>query len=209
MKKAEPNLVFETQLWETGYQYIAGIDEAGRGPWAGPVSAAAVLLPQNAGLLERLKGVRDSKQMSAKQRKVWREYICQSAIAWGVGFASVEEIDADGIISAVRLAIDRALQEITIAPDYLLLDYMKLPQKKIPQMALVRGDARCLSIAAASVLAKTARDELMCEVDCTYPGYGFAQNKGYGTAAHREAVQRLGICSLHRRSYAPIRALLG
>jgi ribonuclease HII len=199
-----PTLRFEQALWEKGLSLVAGIDEAGRGPIAGPVSAAAIILPVDPGLTERLKGVRDSKQMPAEAREHWAETLKQVAVAYGVGYASVEEIDYIGIAPATQLAAQRALDGLAMRPDHLLLDYFKLPGYQTGQTSLIKGDARSLSIAAASVLAKTARDALLIDMDCVYPGYGFASHKGYCTRAHIEALERLGPCDLHRRSFRPL-----
>jgi ribonuclease HII len=181
---------------------VAGIDEAGRGALAGPVSAAAVILPPETSVLCKLKGVRDSKQMTPAARQAAREMILEHALSWGVGYASAAEIDQVGIVPATRLAAWRALERLSLPPAHLLLDYLFLPDVALPQTALIKGDCRSLSIAAASVLAKTARDVLLCELDSTYPGYGFAAHKGYGTQAHRNALQRLGPCPAHRRSFS-------
>ncbi|MCX7976869.1 MAG: ribonuclease HII, partial [Bellilinea sp.] len=178
--------------------------------WAGPVAAAAVILPADAPtLLQRLHGVRDSKQMTPSQREAWAEMIRQAAAYWGVGEASHAEIDQYGIVAATRLAMQRALQACGIAPAHLLIDALRLPEVSIPQTALVRGDRQSLSIAAASVLAKTARDAWMRAQEEHFPGYGFAAHKGYGTARHRAALERLGPCPLHRRSFAPVKKLAG
>lgn len=198
----EPDLSFELALWEAGLKSVAGIDEAGRGALAGPVAAAAVILPTEKKITGWLKGVRDSKQMTPSQRETAREKILQYAAAWGVGFSTAEEIDQIGILPATRLAACRALEALTIPPLHLLLDYLFLPDIPIPQTALTKGDCRSLSIAAASVLAKTSRDALMRELDLTYPGYGFAGHKGYGTLAHRQALQQLGASLVHRNSFA-------
>ena len=187
--------------------HLAGLDEAGRGAWAGPVSAGAVILPQDADLCIQLKGVRDSKQMTPRQRATWAVKIRRTALAWGVGFASHTEIDALGILPATRLAMQRALAQLALPPQHLLLDAVRLPAVALPQTVLIKGDVRCLSIAAASVLAKTVRDELLVAWEQEYPGYGFARHKGYGTAAHRQALQEKGPCPLHRFSFAPIREL--
>jgi ribonuclease HII len=203
-----PDIAFEQALWSTGAAYIAGVDEAGRGAWAGPVSAGAVILPQRADLLECLSGVRDSKQMTPIQRAKWAFQIHDLALAWGVGFASAAEIDALGIVPATRLAMQRAIEQLQPPPQHLLLDAIRLPRINLPQQSLIKGDARVLSIAAASVLAKTARDELMAQLDAQYPGYGLARHKGYGTALHQTALQALGPCPIHRQSFAPIRARL-
>lgn len=198
----DPDLSFEQELWRAGVASVAGIDEAGRGALAGPVAAAAVVLPTDPGLARLLKGVRDSKQMRPHERQAAREVITRHALAWGVGFATAEEIDLVGIVPATRLAAWRAVDSLCVTPGHLLLDYLFLPDINLPQTALVKGDCRSLSIAAASVLAKTSRDALLCELESAYPGYGFATHKGYGTQAHRHALQRLGPCPVHRRSFA-------
>jgi ribonuclease HII len=196
-----PDLSFERVLWLQGVQFIAGIDEAGRGALAGPVAAGAVILPDRDGLVGQLAGVRDSKQMTPEQRVEWAEKLRLIALAWGVGFASASEIDEFGIVAATRLAARRALQQLCVQPQHLLLDFLSLPEVDLPQTPLVKGDERSLSIAAASILAKTYRDALLCDYERQYPGYGFSDHKGYGTAAHRLAMQRLGLTPLHRRSF--------
>jgi ribonuclease HII len=197
----EPDLSFESALWLSGFSVVAGIDEAGRGALAGPVYAAVVILPPEGEIQSRLMGVRDSKQMTAKEREAARERILRYAEAWGVGFATSQEIDQVGILPATRMAACRALDALVDPPSHLLLDYLKLPEISIPQTALIKGDCRSLSIAAASVLAKTSRDAVLRELDVTYPGYGFASHKGYGTLAHRAAIKRLGECPVHRLSF--------
>ncbi len=208
MAHISPDLNYELPLWSAGIPNLAGLDEAGRGAWAGPVSAAAVILPQDADLCIRLRGVRDSKQMTPRQRFAWAVKIRAIALAWGVGFASHTEIDAMGILPATRLAMQRALAQLALPPQHLLLDAVRLPAVALPQTVLIKGDVHSLSIASASVLAKTARDELLIAWEQEYPGYGFARHKGYGTAAHRLALQLKGPCSLHRFSFAPIRNLI-
>lgn len=204
-----PNLEAERRLWALGYFYVAGLDEAGRGPWAGPVVAAAVVLPPGQeGLEEALSGVDDSKRLSPRTRETLYERIQSIALAVGVGMASHEEIDTMGIAPATRLAMRRALAALPHVPDYLLLDHLRLPEVNIPQESFTRGDARVLSIAAASITAKVTRDHIMEELDARYPGYGFAQHKGYGTAAHRKALARLGPSPIHRRTWAPVREVL-
>jgi ribonuclease HII len=198
-------LSFEKALWDAGIEHIAGIDEAGRGALAGPVAAAAVILPDDPNVKRTLDGVRDSKQMTPRQREHWAEILRETALAWGVGFASHAEIDAIGIIPATRLAAQRALESLKGTPEHLLIDALLLPEVSHPQTALIKGDARSLSIASASVLAKVTRDALLKELDGDHPGYGFASNKGYGTAAHRAALLQWGPCSIHRRSFAPLR----
>jgi ribonuclease HII len=201
-----PDLSFEQALWKEGFVFVGGIDEAGRGAWAGPVAAAVVVLPPDIGLAAVLMGVRDSKQMTPVQRSHWALEIKDAAAAWGVGMASHQEIDAMGIVNATRLAAARSLAQLNRLPQHLLVDYLALPDIHLPQTALVKGDARSLSIACASVLAKTARDALLAEVDKCYPGYGFEQHKGYGTAFHRSALARLGPCPIHRLSFKPLSA---
>lgn len=199
-----PNLYFESRLWQAGILLVAGLDEAGRGAWAGPVAAAAVVLPIDEAVVERLSGVRDSKQMSPSQREFWAEAIRLEALAWGVGFASQEEIDQVGILPCTRLAMQRSLDSLSNVPEHLLIDALVLPENMLPQTALIKGDSRSISIAAASVLAKTARDALMRNADVHWPGYGFARHKGYGTAIHQAAIEKLGPCPLHRMSFRPL-----
>lgn len=196
-----PDLSFEQALWAVGLRGVAGIDEAGRGPLAGPVAAAVVVFPPDAGLTVGLAGVRDSKQMTPSQRQAARPRIQAAALGFAVGFAEAAEIDTLGILPATRLAAWRALQALPFAADHLLLDALFLPDVDLPQTALIKGDRRSLSIAAASVLAKTARDARLEALEQEYPGYGFARHKGYGTAAHRAALQQLGPCPQHRRSF--------
>jgi len=201
---AEPNLDFEETLWGCGDRWVAGVDEAGRGPLAGPVAAAAAILPPDRQVYLRLRGVRDSKQMSADEREYWAAQLKTILLAYGIGFASSEEIYALGIVPATQLAVQRAVEALPLTPEHLLVDFLKLPGLPIPQTPLVKGDSRSLSIASASVLAKTARDALLCDLDRQYPGYGFARHKGYGTRAHLDALQRLGPCPIHRRSFQPV-----
>jgi ribonuclease HII len=196
-----PDLSFEQNLWKAGIEKIAGIDEAGRGALAGPVAAAALILPPNPEVYLALTGVHDSKQMTPHQREVWAERIREVAVTWGVGLSSAEEIDSLGILPATHLAACRAIEALANCPAHLLLDYLILPELSIPQTALVKGDCRSLSIAGASVLAKTTRDAWMGELDRQHPGYGFAKHKGYGTQAHRMALAKLGPCPIHRRSF--------
>ncbi|MGB9640805.1 MAG: ribonuclease HII [Anaerolineales bacterium] len=183
---------------------MAGIDEAGRGALAGPVAAGVVIFPTQADLSAVLFGVRDSKQMSPQKRSEWVEHIKSVALDWGVGFATNAEIDKNGIIAATHLAIQRALAKLHITPQHLLVDFLDLDHISLPQTALVKGDCRSLSIAAASVIAKTSRDALMIEYDHHYPGYGFAEHKGYATPFHLDRIQQLGASPLHRLSFAPL-----
>ena len=202
---ASPDLSLELPLWKAGIQTIAGIDEAGRGALAGPVAAAALIFPSNPNLTLILAGVRDSKELTSTQRNVCAKELRKVALAWGVGFATPLEIDELGIVPATRLAAQRALDGLSVSPQHLLLDYLFLIDNTLPQTALTKGDARSLSIAGASILAKTTRDNIMCELDRQNPGYGFAVHKGYGTAAHLTALKQLGPCAIHRHSFRPIR----
>ena len=202
-----PDLRFETALWAAGFTYVAGLDEAGRGAWAGPVAAGAVILPPDSEIQQRLNQVRDSKQMRPAERAYWAEVIKDQALAWGVGFATHLEIDAWGIVPATRQAMTRALENLALPPEHLLIDALRLPEIALAQTALIKGDARSLSIAAASVLAKTARDAVMVQMDAQYPAYGFARHKGYGTAVHQSALESSGPCPIHRFSFAPIKEI--
>ncbi len=198
-----PSLRYERKLWAQGVVYIAGADEAGRGALAGPVYAAAVILPN--GIRKELKGVRDSKQMTVEEREEWAPRIKEKAIAWSIGRASVEEIDAINILQASYVATRRAIEALIIQPQHLLLDAIKLTIVALPQTPLVSGDARCLSISAASVLAKTARDAELRELDASFPQYGFASHKGYATPEHLAAILAHGSCAQHRQSFSPMR----
>ena len=173
-----PPLRFEKELWALGIRYIGGIDEAGRGAWAGPVSAAVVVLPADAGVLRSLTGVRDSKRMTPLQRERTAPIIKAESLAWGVGFSSAEEIDAMGILPATRQAVMRALEMLPLMPEYLLLDYIHWPGLALPHLALVKGESQSLSIAAASVLAKTARDSIMRDVEVPIPWLWLCQTQG-------------------------------
>jgi ribonuclease HII len=201
-KTDSPTLKYEKDLWQNGLSHVAGFDEAGRGALAGPLAVAGVILPPNPRLTWTLAGVRDSKQMTPRQREIWAARIKSVALAWRVEFSSVEEIDGLGIVCATRLAATRVLENLTTLPTYLLLDFrISLPESPLGQTALVKGDQLSLSIASASVLAKTSRDAFMCELDAQFPGYGMGRNKGYGTQAHRSALMRLGYSSVHRKSF--------
>jgi ribonuclease HII len=206
----QPNLEEELKLHAAGYTHVAGIDEVGRGAWAGPVYAAAVVLPlDQADLLDLLAGVRDSKQLSPAQREVLLPRILQVAEAVGIGWASPAEVDEAGIVAATRRAMARAVAGLNGQADALLIDHVRLPGVALPQRAFPKADARCLSVAAASIVAKVTRDRLMVALERDYPGYGFASHKGYGTPAHRTALQRLGPSAIHRMSWRPIRQTLG
>jgi ribonuclease HII len=202
---ARPDLTHERQLWDRGTRFIAGLDEVGRGAWAGPVVAAAVVLPPDLdSLADRLSGVRDSKVMTRRQREAWALEICELVLAVGVGETPADQVDALGVIGATRAAMRAALAALPLAPDHLLIDHLRLTGVNTPQTPLTHGDARALSIAAASVIAKVARDQRMTELDAAYPAYGFARHKGYGTAQHRQALAAHGPSPVHRFTYAPV-----
>ena len=194
----------ERVLYDAGFVRIAGVDEAGVGPLAGPVVAAAVILPVG----HRIARVDDSKKLSEAARDALAPVIRAEAIAWAVASASVQEIDALNIYQAGLLAMRRAVEALEPAPDALLVDARRVPGVPQPQTSIVGGDAASLSIAAASILAKTARDALMLELDAAHPQYGFARHKGYPTPAHLSALRAHGACAAHRTSYAPVRAVL-
>lgn len=204
---AAPDLAFESALWAQGVNLVTGLDEAGRGCWAGPVAAAAVILPNDNTIQEKLAGVRDSKQLSPERRAELAQVIELHAAAWSVGFSSNDEIDCYGIVPATRLAMQRALAGLKQLPRHLLIDALFLPDIDLPQSALIKGDQRSLSIAAASILAKHNRDEWMIECDREFPGYGFAEHKGYGTRLHQTALKELGATPLHRKSFRPLKEM--
>jgi len=194
-------LHFERQAQVRGFRAVAGVDEAGRGPLAGPVVAAAVILPERFDL----PGLNDSKQLSEKHRERLYPLIRAQALAVGIGVAHPEEIDRVNILQATLRSMERAVGRLNVPPDFLLIDgNVKVPLD-LPQQTLVKGDARSLSIAAASVVAKVVRDRIMNGFDRIFPGYGFARHKGYGSAAHLEALARLGPCPCHRRTFGGVR----
>ena len=199
---SSPDLSHERKLW-TAFKHVAGLDEAGRGALAGPVCVGAVILPDDKPLLLRaLSGVRDSKQLTPRKRDQLAPRIKEIARAWGIGFASADEIDALGIVPATRLAASRALEAMSFFPDFLLTDFrLELPELDVSQTALVKGDQRSFSIASASILAKTARDKLIVELDPQYPQYGFVRHKGYGTLLHRRMIAKLGFSPIHRKTF--------
>jgi len=202
-----PNLRQEHALARQGHARVAGLDEAGRGAWAGPVVAAGVILPRNAMRLSALRGVRDSKLLTPRQRETLLAPIYEAALAVGVGLASHDEIDALGIVPATRLAMQRAVEAFEIMPEALLIDALRLPAVPLPQRVLYHADTLCLSVAAASIVAKVTRDRWMVELDKQYAGYGFAQHKGYGTAMHQQALTELGPSAIHRMTFKPISEL--
>ena len=179
------------------YAYICGIDEVGRGPLAGPVVAGAVILPKNCDILY----INDSKQLSEKKREELYDIIMEKAVAAAVGYSSVERIDEINILQATYEAMRDAISKLSVSPDILLNDAVTIPQIEIPQVPIIKGDAKSISIGAASIIAKVTRDRLMVEYDSIFPEYGFASNKGYGSAAHIEAIKRIGPCPIHRRTF--------
>ena len=197
-------LRYEGALWSAGVEHVAGVDEAGMSPLAGPVAAAAVIFAPGS----RIPGVDDSKKLDAACRDRLAAEIKQSAVAWSIGFAEVEEIDTMNIYWAGQLAMRRALEGLCVTPEHVLLDARRLKVLTIPQHPIVRGDSKSMTIAAASILAKTARDALMQQLDVTHPGYGFSQHKGYPVRDHLAALRRLGPSAIHRRSFAPVREVL-
>jgi ribonuclease HII len=200
-----PSLEFEQEWQASGYHAVAGVDEAGRGCWAGPVVAAAVVLSDAVYTCPDLAdGIDDSKLLRAEQRAVGAARLRELAAGIGVGMVPAYLIDAYGIVPATRLAMMTALLSLPIPVDAVLVDAVTLPGLRMPQQALIRGDARSLSIAAASVIAKVLRDQHMTTVDQAWPGYGFAAHKGYGTAVHQQALARLGPCTVHRRTFRPV-----
>jgi ribonuclease HII len=199
-------LRFEIELWSEGYGLVAGVDEAGMAPLAGPVVAGAVILPQN----YKLRGLNDSKKiLDPEKRAELAQQIKQDAVCWSAGFAEVEEIDKINIYHAGLLAMQRAVQGLTSQPDFILVDARKIPNCQTPQRGIIRGDALSASIAAASIIAKTTRDAHMLELDQIYSGYGLATHKGYPTPEHCRALKSLGALPIHRRSFARVREALG
>jgi ribonuclease HII len=202
-----PTLDVEMALRMQGHRFVAGLDEAGRGAWAGPVVAAAVILPLDCPDLEYiLAGVRDSKQLSPLAREALFEVITRTAQGVGVGVSAPAAVDRDGIVPATQRAMCQALARLSPQAESLILDHVRLPTIPLPQMAFPKADAHSLSVAAASIIAKVTRDRLMRLLDRRYPGYGFARHKGYGTARHRAALAVLGASPIHRMSFAPLRA---
>ena len=198
-------LKFEFELWEQGFELIAGVDEAGVGPLAGPVVAGTAILPRN----YKLRELNDSKKLDEATRDQLAERIKTDAIAWAVGVAEVEEIDQLNIYRASLLAMRRAVEALGVTPSFVLVDARRIPELAVPQRGIVRGDSLSASIAAASILAKTARDAMMCQLDRQFPGYGLAGHKGYSTPEHFAALKRLGASPIHRRSFRPVREALG
>jgi ribonuclease HII len=197
MQYSQVNLEIERTLWAQGIGLIAGVDEAGRGPLAGPVVAAAVIFPKEF----VIKGVDDSKKLSAGKREGLFPLISQQAISVGVGIIDHNMIDRINILQATHLAMQKALENLTLRPDYVLIDGNSFKHKTLCFQNIIGGDAKSHTIAAASIIAKVTRDRLMCELDASYPQYGFAQHKGYGTRQHIEAIRTHGLCEIHRKSF--------
>jgi ribonuclease HII len=202
-----PSFIEEELLGAQGYQLIAGIDEVGRGALAGPVVAAAVILPNRLDV-PWVDGVKDSKQLAPAKRELLFHHIHEVAISVGIGVTPHYLVDYWGIVKATRLAMKQAIDQLSLSPQFLLIDYMRLPEVGLPQKGITNGDNLCFSIACASIIAKVARDQLMVEFDSIYPGYGMAQHKGYGTRRHFACLARLGPCPIHRRSFRPVREIL-
>jgi len=202
-----PSFAEERILEAQGYQHIAGIDEAGRGALAGPVVAAAIILPCHIDA-SWLTQVRDSKQLNPATRELLFHHIHEVAISVGIGMATNEVIDTRGVIKATRLAMKLAIDQLSPPPQSLLIDYMLLPEVLLPQKGITNGDSLCFSIACASIMAKVTRDQLLIELDKIYPGYGLAQHKGYGTKKHLACLRQLGPSPIHRQSFKPVKDLL-
>jgi ribonuclease HII len=190
-------LTRERELWAAGLMRIAGVDEAGVGPLAGPLVAAAVVFPPGTGI----EGVDDSKKLKPEKREALAVEIRAAALSWATAVIDTDELDRLNVYRATLAAMGRALDALSLTPDHVLVDARRIPGCDLPQEPIVKGDARCHAIAAASILAKTTRDALMRGYEDQYPGYGFADHKGYGTISHREAIRRLGPCAIHRRSF--------
>ena len=189
---------YENELREKGFKYICGIDEAGRGPLAGPVVVASVILPENS----MIEGINDSKKVSEKKREKLYDLIIEEAISYGVGIIGQDEIDDINILNATKKGLTMSIQELTQKPDLILVDALsKINTLGIPYESIIKGDAKCYSISAASIIAKVTRDRIMREWDKVFPQYGFATHKGYGTSAHIKAIQEYGACPIHRKTF--------
>ena len=191
------SFLYERQGYAAGFTRIAGIDEVGRGPLAGPVLACAMILPQDC----LIEGIKDSKKLSPQKREVLAAQIKAQAVDWAVGMADAAEVDTVNILNATKLAMQRAVAGLSTLPGCLLIDGKDTLSSPIPQQAIIGGDGKSITIAAASIVAKVMRDALMLEYHVLYPGYGFDKHKGYGTKAHREAIRQNGLCPIHRRSF--------
>lgn len=193
-----PDFSYENAAYENGYKFVCGVDEAGRGPLAGPVCAAAVILPENC----EIEGLNDSKKLSEKKREMLFGIIKENAVAYSIAYGTLEEIEQYNILEATYIAMNRAIDGLSQKADFALIDGNRVPKGiKIPSVTVIKGDSKSCSIAAASILAKVTRDRLMLEYDKKYPQYLFAQHKGYGTKAHYEAIKQHGVCEIHRLSF--------
>ncbi|HEM4927609.1 TPA: ribonuclease HII [Streptococcus suis] len=201
--RLEAMLSYEKALYENGVEFIAGIDEVGRGPLAGPVVAAAVILPKGC----KIRYLNDSKKIPKSKHEAIYQEVMERAVAVGVGIKDAADIDQVNIYEATKLAMLEALEKLSKKPDHLLIDAMKL-DTKIPQTSIIKGDANSLSIAAASIVAKVTRDKMMADYDKEFAGYGFAKNAGYGTAEHLEGLNKLGITPIHRKTFEPIKSMV-
>ncbi len=202
-RAAPPDFLFELAAFAQGHAIVCGVDEAGRGPWAGPVVAAAVILDS-----ARIPaGLNDSKKLTEAKREALFEPILATSLV-GIGIADEERIDRDNILAATMWAMQQAVAGLSTAPSLALVDGNRAPRLACPVQTIVEGDARSLSIAAASIIAKVTRDRIMHDLDRQFPGYGFSRHKGYGTVEHQAALAKLGPCACHRKSFAPIRALI-
>ncbi len=197
LARLEEILTYERGCWEAGYELVAGIDEVGRGPLAGPVVAAAVILPKEC----KIEGVNDSKKLSAKKREELYDIILEKAVSYGIGIVSNERIDEINILQSTYEAMREALSQLSPKADYILADAVTIPRISTPQRGIIKGDAKSMSIGAASIVAKVYRDRLMEAFDEVYPGYGFGANKGYGSAEHIEGIKKLGITPIHRKTF--------
>ncbi|WP_165212816.1 ribonuclease HII [Streptococcus tangpeifui] len=202
-QRLEAMLTYEKRLYARGLELIAGIDEVGRGPLAGPVVAAAVILPKNC----KIKGLNDSKKIPKKKHQEIYDQVMEQALAVGLGFKSNQVIDQVNIYEATKLAMKEAVAKLEEQPQHLLIDAMQL-DLALPQTSIIKGDANSLSIAAASIVAKVTRDRLMADYDRKFPGYDFAHNVGYGTQTHLEGLQKLGISPIHRHSFEPVKSMI-
>jgi ribonuclease HII len=203
-KTGLPTLKEERLLYSDGYRYVAGIDEVGRGALAGPVVAAAVILPKSIKRGKLVK-VRDSKELTPSNREMLFNPIMDEAIAVGIGIVSSQIIDLINILKATRLAMRYAIEKLKCVPDFVLVDGTPIPYLPIPQKGIIKGDRLCLSIACASIIAKVTRDRIMVEINAYYPNYGLAEHKGYGTEKHLASLNQYGPCSIHRVTFAPVR----
>lgn len=191
---------FEEELYDTGAHNICGVDEAGRGPLAGPVVVCACILPP----FLRIEGINDSKQLSKKKREELYKTIVKNALAYKVVFVSEKDVDELNIYQATKKGMLEAIRGLDIKPDHCLIDAMPLGELEVPHTSIIHGDARCASVAAASIIAKVTRDNYMEKMDIKYPNYGFKKHKGYGTKAHLEALEKYGPCKIHRKTYSPV-----